>query len=144
MPNSVKKQKTRVAAYGLIKHEDSILLCRLSHQVPKKQGYWTLPGGGVEFGEHPADAMVREVMEETGLSVTAGNVITVDSMRVDSEDHDYHGIRIIYATTFLHGELKFEKNGTTDFCQWVRQDEITSLPLVELAKTGVDLLFDSN
>lgn len=144
MPNSVKKQKTRVAAYGLIKHVDNILLCRLSHQVPQKQGYWTLPGGGVEFGEHPADAMVREVMEETGLSVTAGDVITVDSMRVDNDDHDYHGIRIIYATTYLHGELKFEKNGTTDFCQWVRQDDITSLPLVDLAKKGVNLLFGSD
>lgn len=38
-------------------------------------GLWSLPGGRVEAGESFADAVVREVLEETGLVVTPGRVI---------------------------------------------------------------------
>ena len=39
--------------------------------IEPDRAYWTLPGGGVEAGETPAEATVREAWEETGLRVTA-------------------------------------------------------------------------
>jgi len=45
-----KSQKTRVASYALITHENQILLCRISNKIPKWGSYWTLPGGGIDFG----------------------------------------------------------------------------------------------
>ncbi|MEL6940020.1 MAG: hypothetical protein AAFO84_12580 [Cyanobacteria bacterium J06598_1] len=43
-----KSQHTRVSAYGLVTdHENRILLCRLSREIPRWEGYWTLPGGGL-------------------------------------------------------------------------------------------------
>jgi len=62
-------ERLRVSAYGLIVQENRMLLCRISPQVPAAAGMWTLPGGGIDFGEHPQDAVVREVREETGLDV---------------------------------------------------------------------------
>ena len=55
---------TRISAYGLLRDADRILLCRLSQGVAGA-GMWTLPGGGIEFGEHPEAAMIREVEGST-------------------------------------------------------------------------------
>ena len=57
---TTKRQITRVAAYGLMLQDDSMMLCRISGAVPNYKGQWTLPGGGLDFGEDPADAVVRE------------------------------------------------------------------------------------
>ena len=58
----------RVAAYNVCVDElDRLLVCRLS-AITEAAGAWTLPGGGVEFGEHPEHAAIRELTEETGLT----------------------------------------------------------------------------
>ena len=59
--------RTRVGAYALcVDEQDRILLARLS-AVEVDVGAWTLPGGGINFGEHPDTAVIRELEEETGL-----------------------------------------------------------------------------
>jgi 8-oxo-dGTP diphosphatase len=50
-----------------------VLLVRRSH--PPEAGRWALPGGKVEPGETLADAVVREVVEETGLAVRPGREV---------------------------------------------------------------------
>ena len=47
-----------------------LLLIKRGHEPGK--GLWSIPGGRVEAGESDADALVREVREETGLVVAAG------------------------------------------------------------------------
>ena len=137
----MKKQRTRIAAYGLICDADRLLLCRLSSQLPRWQGQWTLPGGGIEFGEHPQDAMVREVMEETGLRVDAGSLVIINSILDESGDTAFHGVQIIYNACYLGGELRHELRGTTDRCQWFTRQEIDALELVDIAATGVKQVF---
>ena len=58
----------RPRACGALIHGDAILMVR---HVEPTRSYWTLPGGGLEAGETPAEAAVREVCEETGLAVRA-------------------------------------------------------------------------
>ncbi|GIH77417.1 hypothetical protein Plo01_38460 [Planobispora longispora] len=54
-----------------------MLLVRRGH--PPAQGLWSVPGGRVEPGESDAEAVVREVREETGLTVAVGRLAgTVD------------------------------------------------------------------
>ncbi|MEO1088763.1 MAG: NUDIX domain-containing protein, partial [Acidobacteriota bacterium] len=52
--------KTRLAAYAVIVEDNRLLLCRISPQIPAHAGKWTLPGGGLDFGETPEAAVVRE------------------------------------------------------------------------------------
>ena len=141
MLNSSKRQITRIAAYGLILEHQRILLCRLSDQLPIDAGYWTLPGGGIDFGEDPTQAMMREVNEETGLIVKPRGLAGIASFCKENEDHAFHGIRIIYYTELIGGTLRNELNGSTDLCAWWSLDEARTLPLVDLTEIGLELAF---
>ena len=46
--------------------EHRILLVRVAPGYMRDVGQWTLPGGGLNFGEDPADGALRELTEETG------------------------------------------------------------------------------
>lgn len=135
----MKPKRTRIGAYALIHDSNRILLCRLSKEVPQWEGYWTLPGGGVEFGEVPEDTMVREVEEETGFRVKAKSVAKIDSIVSLSGDEDYHGIRIIYHADVIGGTLKDEISGSTDCCQWHTLHPAPDIKLVDLGRVGVNL-----
>ena len=96
-------RRQRVAAYAVIVRDGEILLARISPSIsPTEQ--WTLPGGGIDFGEHPDDAVVREVHEETGLDCEVGAPIWIGSAHrfVDAGAHgeqepsEMHSVRIVY------------------------------------------------
>ncbi len=132
---------TRISAYGLIMQDARILLCRISGQLPNDAGFWTLPGGGIDFGEDPADAMVREVREETGLIVRPLETAGIDSFYAKEGEREFHGIRIIYRTELLGGVLRYEVDGTTDLCAWWSLEEAKQLPLVDLVSVGLEIAF---
>ncbi len=136
-----QRQVTRVSAYGLILLESRILLCRISNHLPLDAGYWTLPGGGIDFGEDPVAAMVREVYEETGLTVRSLGVAGIDSLYLEEADRAFHGIRIIYRTELIGGVLRSEVDGTTDLCAWWSLEEARQLPLVDLVSVGLEIAF---
>ena len=71
-------QRQRVAAYAVILRDGDILLSRLAASVTPDE-LWTLPGGGLDHGEDPRDAVVREIHEETGLEATVGETARVYS-----------------------------------------------------------------
>ena len=93
-------KRQRVAAYAVILREDRILLTRLSPSVSHHE-LWTLPGGGLDHGESPRDAVVREVHEETGLRAEVGETARVYSAHLpgvwrDGRRVDAHALRIVY------------------------------------------------
>lgn len=132
---------TRVAAYGLIVKDEKMLLCRLS-SIEKHVGKWTLPGGGLEFGEHPVDGAIREIREETGLDARIGSLAGIDSITSEFDSGMMHSIRILYYAEVMDGELCMEVGGSTDVCEWFTQEEALALPLVDLAQLGVKMAFD--
>ena len=82
MPGAPRR-RSRVAAYALCTSGDALLLCRIAPGVTGGwDGMWALPGGGVDFGEHPRDAVLRELAEETGLSGEVVELLEVDSATV--------------------------------------------------------------
>lgn len=139
MPD-LKPQITRVAAYGILTQQNDLLLCRLSAQVGKYQGWWTLPGGGVEFGEHPEQAMVREVEEETGLIVEPVGLLGINSFTIQGKNDDFQSIQIVYRANVLGGELRHELEGTTDLCAWHQSENIRALDTVEVVGKALDFV----
>lgn len=135
--SSTKPRHLRLAAYAVIMSDGRILLCRLSETVPRWKGYWTLPGGGMEFGEHPEQAMIREVAEETGLAVVAEGILGIDSILDTAGDENRHGVRILFRARVTGGTLRAETDGTTDLCAWHRLEEVATLPVVPLVTTAL-------
>lgn len=113
---------TRPAAYAVIIEDDKILLTRW---VPTLAGYqpgWTLPGGGLEVGEQPLEAMGREVFEETGYQVKADQLLGVHAAYFEADDpqgRPFCAFRTIYRAHRVSGSLRSETQGSTDLAQWV-------------------------
>jgi 8-oxo-dGTP diphosphatase len=134
-------QETRLAAYAVCIDAGKILLARW---VGPDGKLWTLPGGGVEHGEDPFDAAIRETMEETGYAIVIESLLGLDSVRRRfprgaGHEADFHAIRVIYAARIAGGSLRDEVDGSTDQAAWTDLDQVGGLDRVELVNVGLQL-----
>ena len=90
----------KVAVVSLVMQGGRVLLGRRVN-TPYR-GMWSLPGGFVDAGEHPARAAEREVLEETGLTVRATELLDV----IGGQEHTRGAhILIAYRAEIISGEL---------------------------------------
>jgi 8-oxo-dGTP diphosphatase len=116
------EQRQRVGAYVVCVQDHAVLLVRFTGG-PR----WTLPGGGLDHGEDPRDAAVREVAEETGLDVALGPLIGVDSRLWTDRSSTVHALRILYTGEITGGTLRHETNGSSDRAAWIPLAEVAGL-----------------
>jgi 8-oxo-dGTP pyrophosphatase MutT (NUDIX family) len=140
-------RRQRVAAYALLVRdsggEEEVLLTRMSSRT-RIPGRWTLPGGGIDHGEDPREALRREVLEETGLHVDPGAALDVHSShftgpRADGLVEDYHGIHLIFEARVLPKSEGVEPHvveldGSTDLAAWVPRTEALQRDLLSAAR----------
>ena len=89
----------RIIAHTLIKCGDGYLVTKRSKEETAYQEYWDTPGGMVELGEFPKEAVIRETKEEAGLDVVP--------IRVIHEDSDYDAVKdMIFVRLVYLCELK--------------------------------------
>lgn len=135
---------TRVAAYALATDESGrMLLVRVAPGYPAA-GRWTIPGGGLAFGEDPQAGVMRELTEETGFTGEVESLAFVDSRTGPARPArgygPWHGIRIVYRVRITGGELRDESDESTDRAAWFTIAEARELPLGELAEVALDFL----
>jgi 8-oxo-dGTP diphosphatase len=135
----------RVAGYALcLDASERILLARLTYPEAKA-GHWTLPGGGIDFGEAPSQAVLRELTEETGLT---GEVISLAHVASwvrrgpapDGVADNFQAIQVIYRVRVTGGTLRDEVEGSTDAAAWFTRAELAELPIVGLVEEGLRIL----
>lgn len=142
--NDVRRTQ-RLGAYAVVIVGDRILLTRIS-AVGYPAGSWTLPGGGVDHGESPQDAVVRELYEEAGLHARSSHLVDVHDVHVvalgrDDRYEDYHGVHLLYAvevdTTVVPHVT--DVDGTTDLVRWVPIAEVgtTVSPVLSMVEHAI-------
>ena len=84
---------------------DHVVLVKRGHEPLK--GEWSLPGGTVDVGETLAEALVREVLEETGLQVVVGPLVEVLDRVHRGQDGriEYHFVLLDYRCRVVSGTL---------------------------------------
>lgn len=135
-------RRQRVAVYAVILRDGHILLSRLAPRVTPDE-LWTLPGGGLDHGEDPRDAVVREVYEETGLRATIGETARVYSAHLprvwrEGRRVDAHALRIVYegwVPLDAPAPRVLEVDGSTVEAAWkpvadVLSGEVPAVPMV--------------
>lgn len=136
----------RPAAYALARRGDAVLLTRIS-ATGYHTGSWTLPGGGIDHGESPHEAVAREVREETGLEVEVGNLLGVHDVRFsgtapNGRFEDFHGIHLLFAAAVAaDAEPRVvEQGGTTDAVAWVPVDDVAAgrVDVLDLVRFALD------
>lgn len=65
----MKNVRFHITVKGIVVLNNKILLMKRVHPSSDGLGYWELPGGGLEYGETPNQALIRELKEETGLDI---------------------------------------------------------------------------
>ncbi|MDN4159858.1 NUDIX domain-containing protein [Nocardioides abyssi] len=128
-----RRRLQRLAAYAVVLRDGAVLLTRLSSRVTRSE-VWTLPGGGVEHGEEPRDAVVREVREETGLDVTVGETAWVQTgrrpnARWNGRRVDVHSVRLVYdghVPVDAPAPRVLEVDGTTADARWWPVEDVAS------------------
>jgi ADP-ribose pyrophosphatase YjhB (NUDIX family) len=135
----------RVAAYAVCRDGDRLLCCRLAPGQPSA-GAWTLPGGGVDFGEHPEAAVLRELQEETGLTGRVEGIAAVRS-RVhpgtlpDGRPRELHAIGLLYRVAITGGMVRDEPAGSTDRAAWLSRGELGTERVVRMMRTALQIAF---
>lgn len=125
----------RLAAYALVLCERGLLMTQHSERT-NSPGRWGLPGGGVDPGESPQDAVVREVAEETGQRVRLTDVLgVVDGHWIgrapDGRLEDFHAVGLVWAAVCERptDPVVHDVGGTTAAAAWVPIEQVASLPL---------------
>ena len=132
---SPAKPRMRLGVYALASDGDSVLLTQLSDTEPEPDA-WTLPGGGVDWGEHPIDALHRELYEETGLRGDVEAMVGINShifdRRHDPDLPPLHAVRLVYRMTVRGEPNVVEQDGSTKAAAWHPLDALDDLDLVDL------------
>ena len=89
----------RISAAGIVLHDNKILLVR--YNFPDGSSILVGPGGGVEIEEDMQQALIREVMEETGLEVKPGKMLFVE----DLLSRKYRMVKIWFFCSVVGGQL---------------------------------------
>ena len=117
--------KPRVAVGGIVFENNRVLLVRRGK--PPAEGDWAIPGGSVELGETLQQAVERELLEETGITVKANEIAYVfDVIPRDPQGRvRFHYVIIDLMADYISGRP--QPGDDVSDARWIAPDELKNL-----------------
>ena len=138
----------RLAVRGLILRDNRLLM--VNAWPGGKSDLLCAPGGGVEIGQSLPDNLIREVHEETGLTIEVGEVAMVNEFH--DPDRPFHQVDVYFRCTILQGDPHgdwTDPEGVVTERLWLLREELSarrfkpdSLPDVAWGATDVAAFYD--
>jgi 8-oxo-dGTP diphosphatase len=116
--------RPEICVGGVAVADDRILLVRRGRGPA--QGSWSVPGGRVEVGETLAEAVVRELLEETGLTAVCDSLIGW----AERIGPDHHYVILDFAVTVLDSSDPVAGDDAAE-ARWVPRSEVSELALAD-------------
>ena len=116
--------------------EERILLVR-----EREDGNWTLPGGWADIGESPAEAVVREVREETGYETRAVKLLAVfDRNRHGHPPFPFYTYKVFFRCEVVGGApaVSYETTGV----EWFTEDGLPALSTTRVTEAQIHRFFE--
>jgi 8-oxo-dGTP diphosphatase len=125
MANREYPDAPRVGVGAVVLRDGRVLLVRRG--VAPAHGLWAIPGGGLELGESLQEGAEREIFEETGITIRAGEpVFTCDVCHRDDEGRvRFHYVIVDLAAEYVSGEVKGGDDALE--ARWISPAELQGL-----------------
>lgn len=121
-----------VVAIGIVERDGAYLVTRRP-QGSHLEGMWEFPGGKLEPGESPAEAVARELREEVGAVVTTARPLTFAHHRYDDREVLLLFHRCLLAETPTRSPEGLEM-------RWATLDELRELPFPPANREALEAL----
>jgi len=108
---------------GIIWDGDKFLLLKRSDKSKSFPGFWDFPGGKHDDGETPAQALIRELKEETNFDIEAGNEIR----NITYQNDNWNLLFYYFKPKILQGELKLSDEHSE--YKWITEEELNQFNL---------------
>ena len=118
MDMSIPERKTIRVAAAVIKENDRIFATARGYGEYK--GWWEFPGGKIEEGETPKQALVREIREELAIEISVGDLIK-------TVEYDYPGFHLsmdCFWAEVLSGQIELKE---AEEARWLSNEELSDV-----------------
>jgi ADP-ribose pyrophosphatase YjhB (NUDIX family) len=126
----------KIDVRGVVFHDDAILLVK-----ERQDSLWTLPGGWADVNESPSEAVVREVLEESGYQTRAVKLLALYDRRKHAHPpHLYHIYKLFFCCELMGGTPA--PSVETEEVGFFREHELPDLSVMRVTRAQIARLFD--